>query len=228
MDPVCSAAVRESFFRLFADRLIYRGDRLVNWDCQLQTAVADDEVYHETVQGHFWHLRYPVIDPRPGEPAHVVVATTRPETMLGDTAVAVHPRDPRAGALVGKSVRLPLVGRLIPIVADEQVVLSDPASEDEKARFSTGFLKVTPAHDPDDYQIGLRHDLEMINVMAPDGTINAEGGTYEGLDRFEARKRVVADLEAQGLVERIEAYTHEVGPSSRSHVPLEPSLSDPW
>ncbi|MHC4988952.1 MAG: class I tRNA ligase family protein [Planctomycetota bacterium] len=157
MDEVCAKAVRTNFFNLFKDGLIYRGKRLVNWDPATQTVLADDEVEHESVQGFFWYLQYPLetpveIDGKTVD--HVTVATTRPETMLGDTAVAMNPSDPRAKALVGQKVRLPIVGRLIPIVADEHVVLPDPDSDDEKAKFSTGFLKVTPAHDPDDWAIG--------------------------------------------------------------------------
>ncbi|MCY2929992.1 MAG: valine--tRNA ligase, partial [Planctomycetota bacterium] len=241
MDAVCAAAVRETFYRLFADELIYRGKRLVNWDVATQTVLADDEVEHETVAGHFWYLRYPlaspaVIDGRPVE--HVTVATTRPETMLGDTAVAMNPRDRRAGVLVGQMVRLPLVGRLIPIIADEHVVMSDPTGSDEKARFSTGFLKVTPAHDPDDYAIGQRHGLAMINIMAPDGTISDRHGwtdaagsdaeKFLGMDRFEAREAIVEWFRKENLLEEVREYTHDVGHSYRSHVPIEPYLSDQW
>jgi len=243
MDEVCTRAVRETFFRLFADGLIYRGKYLVNWDPATQTVLADDEVEYETVQGHFWYLRYPLAEPLAGGTAsqavgHVTVATTRPETMLGDTAVAVNPRDPRAKALVGKKVRLPLVGRIIPIIADEHVVLPDPTSDDEKAKYSTGFLKVTPAHDPDDYAIGQRHDLPIVNVMAPDGTISdrygwddAAGTDAEallGMDRFEAREAVVEWFRKEQLLEKVVEYTHEVGHSYRSHVPIEPYLSDQW
>ncbi|MCD6377306.1 MAG: class I tRNA ligase family protein, partial [Planctomycetes bacterium] len=157
MDEICARAVREAFFRLFKDGLIYRGKRLVNWDPATQTVLADDEVEYQTVQGHFWYLRYPLVEPIKIDDEtieYVTVATTRPETMLGDTAVAMNPADPRAKYLLGKKVRLPIVGRVIPIIADEHVVLPDPNSDDEKARYSTGFLKVTPAHDPDDWEIG--------------------------------------------------------------------------
>jgi len=169
---------------------------------------------------------------------HVTVATTRPETMLGDTAVAMNPNDPRAKYLVGKKVRLPIVGRIIPIIADEHVVLPDPDSEDEKARFSTGFLKVTPAHDPDDWEIGQRHELEVVNVMAPDGSISDKHGWEDakepeaqsllGMDRFEAREAIVEFFRQENLLEDVRAYTHEVGHSYRSHVPIEPYLSDQW
>jgi len=241
MDEVCARAVRENFFKLFSDKLIYRGKRLVNWDPATQTVLADDEVEHETVHGAFWYMQYPLVESvqAGGETVeHVTVATTRPETMLGDTAVAMNPSDPRAEALVGKMVRLPLVGRLIPIIADEHVVLADPDSEDEKAKFSTGFLKVTPAHDPDDYQIGQRHDLPLVNVMAPDGTISDRHGwddaagsdaeQFLGMDRFEARKAIVEWFRSENLLEDVRDYTHEVGHSYRSHVPIEPYLSDQW
>jgi valyl-tRNA synthetase len=216
LDETCARAVRTVFFRMFKDGLIYRGLRLVNWDTHLQTAVADDEVYHETVKGHMWHIRYPVA----GEPGRfVVVATTRPETMLGDTAVAVHPADERYQDIVGKTVVLPLADREIPVIADGLLV--DP-------KFGSGCVKVTPAHDPNDYETGLRHGLEMINILMPDGKINSNGGRYAGLDRFAARKRIVADLEGLGLMERIEDYQTEVGHSDRSKTPIEPYLSEQW
>ncbi|MFM7053061.1 MAG: class I tRNA ligase family protein, partial [Planctomycetota bacterium] len=175
MDPVCAAAVRHAFLRLFDEGLIYRGKRLVNWDPVTRTALADDEVEMHEVDGHFWYLRYPLEDGS----GHVTVATTRPETMLGDTAVAVNPKDPRAAALRGKRLRLPIVGRVIPVVEDDYVVMpvehgGDPA--DAKAQFATGFLKVTPAHDPNDWDIGIRHGLAAINVMAPDGSISDRHG----------------------------------------------------
>ncbi|MHC4905772.1 MAG: valine--tRNA ligase [Planctomycetota bacterium] len=241
MDEVCAKAVRTNFFNLFKDGLIYRGKRLVNWDPATQTVLADDEVEHESVQGFFWYLQYPLetpveIDGKTVD--HVTVATTRPETMLGDTAVAMNPSDPRAKALVGQKVRLPIVGRLIPIVADEHVVLPDPDSDDEKAKFSTGFLKVTPAHDPDDWAIGQRHDLDVINVMAPDGSISDKHGWEDadspeaqnllGMDRFEAREAIVEWFRQEKLLEDVRDYTHEVGHSYRSHVPIEPYLSDQW
>jgi valyl-tRNA synthetase len=241
MDEVCARAVRELFFRLFEDGLIYRGKRLVNWDPATQTVLADDEVEHEDVHGHFWYMQYPLEQPVEcggKRIEHVTVATTRPETMLGDTAVAMNPTDPRAEALVGKMVRLPIVGRLIPIIVDDHVVLPDPESEDEKARFSTGFLKVTPAHDPDDYQIGQRHDLPIINVMAPDATISDRHGWDDatapeaqkliGMDRFEAREAIVAWFRTEKLLEDVREYVHPVGHSYRSHVPIEPYLSDQW
>lgn len=241
MDEVCAKAVRANFFNLFKDGLIYRGKRLVNWDPATQTVLADDEVEHETVQGHFWYMRYPLAQPVEIERKrieHVTVATTRPETMLGDTAVAMNPADPRAEHLVGKMVRLPIVGRMIPIVADDHVVLPNPDSEDEKARFSTGFLKVTPAHDPDDWEIGQRHNLPVINVMAPDGSISDRYGWDDAtepearnlldMDRFEAREAVVEWFRQENLLQEVREYTHEVGHSYRSHVPIEPYLSDQW
>jgi len=241
MDEVCARAVRETFYKLFTDELIYRGKRLVNWDPATQTVLADDEVEHQDVPGHFWYLRYPLTTPVEIDGKkldHVTVATTRPETMLGDTAVAMHPRDPRAAVLAGKTVRLPIVGREIPILADEHVVLPNPDSEDDKARFSTGFLKVTPAHDPDDWAIGQRHHLPVINVMAPDGSISDRHGWDDcttpeaqnlvGMDRFEARQAVVEFFRSEGLLEDVREYTHPVGHSYRSHVPIEPYLSNQW
>jgi len=241
MDEVCAKAVRAAFFKLFKDGLIYRGKRLVNWDPATQTVLADDEVEHELVQGHFWYLRYPLIEPVDAAGRrieYVTVATTRPETMLGDTAVAMNPSDKRAEYLIGKKVRLPIVGRIIPIIADEHVVLPNPDSDDEKARFSTGFLKVTPAHDPDDWEIGQRHGLEIINVMAPDGSISDKYGWGDatepeaqsllGMDRFEAREAIVEWFRTESLLEEVREYSHEVGHSYRSHVPIEPYLSDQW
>jgi len=241
MDAVCAAAVRAAFFKLFADGLIYRGKRLVNWDPATRTVLADDEVEHETVQGHFWYLQYPLVEPVDAagqQITHVTVATTRPETMLGDTAVAMNPRDPRAEALIGQTVRLPIVGREIPIIADDSVVLPDADSDDEKAQFSTGFLKVTPAHDPTDWQIGQRHGLAVINVLAPDGTISDKHGWDDcttpeaqnlvGMDRFEAREAIVEWFRSENLLEDVRDYAHEVGHSYRSHVPIEPYLSDQW
>ena len=236
MDPVCAAAVRAAFLRLFDEGLVYRGKRLVNWDPVSRTALADDEVEMHEVDGHFWYLRYPLEDGS----GHVTVATTRPETMLGDTAVAINPRDPRAAALRGKRLRLPIVGRVIPIVEDDYVVMpvehgGDPA--DPKAQFATGFLKVTPAHDPNDWDIGIRHGLAAINVMAPDGSISDRHGwedaspearVFVGLSREDARTRIVEWFRANGLLEAAKPYRHSVGHSYRSHVPVEPYLSEQW
>jgi valyl-tRNA synthetase len=254
MDEMCAKAVRAAFFKLFSDGLIYRGKRLVNWDPATQTVLADDEVEHEEVKGHFYYLRYPLADPviiDGNKVEHVTVATTRPETMLGDTAVAMSPADPRAKFLVGKMVRLPIVGRIIPIIADDHVVLpvaqpfqagqegtaskgcATKEGEDEKARFSTGFLKVTPAHDPEDYAIRQRHpEIGIINVMAPDGTISNKFGWTDwdevNKDRFEAREAVVEFFRQENLLAEIRDYVHQVGHSYRSHVPIEPYLSDQW
>jgi valyl-tRNA synthetase len=240
MDDQRAKAVREAFFQLFRDGLIYRGKRLVNWDPATQTALADDEVEMETIDGHFWYMRYPVVD----SDEYVTVATTRPETMLGDTAVAVNPNDPERAKFIGRHVRLPIVNRLIPVVGDDYVVKPDPDSSDEKARFASGFLKVTPAHDPNDYEIGQRHDLPVINVMAPDGSISKdhgwppeewEQGTHDeflenllGMDRYEAREAIVEWFRQNDLLAEVKPYTHTVGHSYRSHVAIEPYLSDQW
>jgi valyl-tRNA synthetase len=217
LDDVCSRAVRRTFFNLFGAGKIFRGKRLVNWDTQLRTAVADDEIYYEEVPGHLWTIKYPVAGSPSGDVLHI--ATTRPETMLGDTAAAVHPDDPRYRHLIGKEVDLPLTGRRIPIIADGQLV--DPS-------FGTGAVKVTPAHDPNDYQAGLRNRLPMINLLNPDGTYNESAGPYAGLDRIVVRKRVVKDLEAAGLLERVDSYLVRLNHSDRSKTPIEPYLSDQW
>ncbi len=233
MDEMCATAVQHAFYELFGDGLIYRGKRLVNWDPVTRTALSDDEVENEDVEGHMWYLRYPLTDGS----GHVTVATTRPETMLGDTAVAVNPDDPRADELVGKSVLLPIVGREIPIVADDYVVMADPDSSDAKAQFASGFLKVTPAHDPNDWEIGLRHDLPVINVMGPDAAISDQYGwedvsdearAFVGMSREDARAAIVDWFETNGLLEQTREYSHSVGHSYRSHVPIEPWLSDQW
>ncbi len=237
MDEVCATAVRHAFFELFRDGLIYRGKRLVNWDPVSQTALADDEVEMEEVAGHMWYLRYPLTEPAADGTTHVTVATTRPETMLGDTAVAVNPRDPRAEALRGATVTLPIVGRVIPIVEDDYVVMADPESSDAKAAYATGFLKVTPAHDANDWEIGLRHELPVINVMAADATItdglgwddvSDEAQAFIGLGRDEARAAIVQWFDDHGLLDQVRDYEHSVGHSYRSHVPIEPWLSDQW
>jgi valyl-tRNA synthetase len=236
MDAVCAAAVRAAFHRLFDEGLIERGLRLVNWDPATRTALADDEVEMREVDGRMWYLRYPLEDGS----GHVTVATTRPETMLGDTAVAMNPRDPLAAGLRGKRVRLPIVGRVIPIVEDDYVVMplsrgGDPA--DAKASVATGFLKVTPAHDPNDWEIGRRHALPVINVMGPDGAISdrhgwsdvvAESRMLVGKSREEARKAVVQWFRDHGLLEDEKPWRHAVGHSYRSGVPIEPWLSEQW
>ena len=215
LDEGLSAAVRQVFVRLHRDGLIYRDKRLVNWDTQLRTAISDLEVDTREVKGGFWYIRYPFAD---GD-GYVTVATTRPETMLGDTCVAVHPEDPRTADFVGRDVRLPLTDRVIPVVADTYV---DP----EKG---TGAVKITPAHDFNDFEVGRRHDQTPINILNADGTLNANVPTaYRDLDRFEARKRVVADLEAAGLLEREEEIVHTVPFGDRSQTVIEPWLTDQW
>jgi len=264
LDPQCARAVRHTFYKMFCDRLIYRGKRLVNWDTMLQTAVSDDEVFHETVAGNFWYFHYPVIDPKPGEPDYVTLATTRPETMLGDTAVAVHP-DPAAAldkaeadlqarweaagakekpdlekqiddlrerrrtmlfdlqtlarmAHDGRKVRLPLLGREIPLVADVWA----------KPELGTGCVKITPAHDLNDYEVGLRQGLPMINILNIDGTLNENAGAYKGLTVLKARQAVLADLQNEGLLAKTEAREIELAHSDRSKTPIEPLLTDQW
>ena len=220
LDDMCARAVRETFFKLFKDGLIYRGKRLVNWDVHLQTSISDDEIYHETVKTSMWHIRYPI----DGADQFMTVATTRPETMLGDTAVAVHSEDARWNWAIGKQVRLPLTDRLIPIIADD--ILVDP-------KFGSGVVKVTPAHDPNDYAVWQRHlgkpdAIGLINILNPIGTINENGGPYKDMKRDAARKKVVADLTALGLLEKEEPYETQVGHSDRSKTPVEPYLSDQW
>ena len=233
MDDLCATAVRHAFFTLFQDGLIYRGKRLVNWDPVTMTALADDEVEMEEIEGSMWYLKYPLED----DTGYVTVATTRPETMLGDTAVAVNPNDPRATELVGKMIRLPIAERLIPIIADDYVIMADSDSNDAKAQFASGFLKVTPAHDPNDWEIGLRHNLPVINVMAPDATISANYGwddiseeakMFLGLSRNDARTSIVDWFRKNDLLADVKPYTHSVGHSYRSHVPIEPWLSSQW
>ncbi|AFT71948.1 Valyl-tRNA synthetase [Alloalcanivorax dieselolei B5] len=215
MDEGLSNAVREVFVRLYEEGLIYRGKRLVNWDPALHTAISDLEVENKEEQGHLWHFRYPLSD----DSGHLVVATTRPETMLGDTAVAVHPEDPRYKDLVGQTIRLPLADREIPIIADDYV---DPD-------FGSGCVKITPAHDFNDYEMGKRHDLPMINILTIDAHLNDQvPAAYRGLDRYEARKKVVDDLDALGLLEKVDDHTLQVPRGDRSGVVIEPYLTDQW
>jgi valyl-tRNA synthetase len=214
LEPTLSRAVREVFVRLYEEGLIYRGHYIVNWCPSCRTAISDLETVHEERAGQLWYLRYPVI----GTSEHLVVATTRPETMLGDTAVAVHPDDERYQHLVGKKVRLPLLKREIPIIADPYV----------DREFGTGAVKVTPAHDPNDFEAGRRHNLPEIDVMTDDGRMSAAAGKYAGLDRFEARKQVVADLQAEGLLEKITNHTHAIGMCDRCHTIIEPRASTQW
>lgn len=266
MDETCARAVTWTFFKMFEDGLIYQGNRMVNWDCHLQTAVADDEIEHRSVDGHFWHLRYPVVDPAPGEPDAVIVATTRPETMLGDTAVACHP-DPASAledriedarqrlqnapekskgdieaeikqledrreshlplleklaemARNGRKIRLPIVDREIPLITDEWA----------KPELGSGCVKITPGHDPNDYEVWTRHpdEIDVINILETNGTLNDNAGPCAGMDRFDARKDVVARFEAAGLLETTEERKIEVGHSDRSKTPIEPYLSLQW
>jgi valyl-tRNA synthetase len=216
LDEGLSQAVRKVFVDLYREGLIYKDKRLVNWDCQLQTAVSDLEVEPTEVHGRLWFIRYPLED---ADGRHVTVATTRPETMLGDTAVAVHPDDPRYRDLIGRHAVLPLVGRRLPIVGDEY---SDPDK-------GSGAVKITPGHDFNDFEVGRRHDLPMISILDAEGRLNDEvPERYRGLDRFVARERVLADLEAEGLIEKIEPIRHSVPYSQRSETPVEPMLSDQW
>jgi valyl-tRNA synthetase len=269
LDDMCARAVRETFFKLFKDGLIYRGKRLVNWDTHLQTSISDDEIYHETVKTSLWHIRYPIIEEEDlttehtettekykegisnlksqisnpsspsvssvtsvtsvvksssSHPKFMTVATTRPETLLGDTAVAVHSEDPRWNWAIGKFVALPLTGRKIPIIADD--ILVDP-------KFGSGVVKVTPAHDPNDYAVWQRHQgkpdqIDLINILNPDGTLNENAGAYAGMKRNASRTKVVEDLTALGLLEKEEPYETQVGHSDRSKTPVEPFLSDQW
>ena len=214
MDEGCSHAVRTTFKKLFDAGLIYQGDYLVNWDPITQTALADDEVEYEERETFLWYLKYPLVDGG----GFVHIATTRPETMLGDTAIAVSPKDKRYAHLIGKMVKLPIIEREIPIIADHHV---DP-------EFGSGMVKVTPAHDPNDYRMGLDHNLPMINVLTPDGAINENGGPFKGMDREMAREEVVKHMKGLDLVEKIERYTHRVGVSYRSKAIIEPYLSKQW
>ena len=214
MDEGCSKAVKEVFVNLYNKGLIYRGERIINWCPHCKTSISDAEVEYTEQDGFFWHLRYPLTDGS----GFIELATTRPETLLGDTAVAVHPDDERYKALVGKTLTLPLVGREIPIVADSYV---DP-------EFGTGVVKITPAHDPNDFEVGLRHNLEVITVLDDGAVINENGGKYQGLDRYEARKRIVEDLEKGGFLVRVEPHAHNVGECYRCHTTVEPRVSRQW
>ncbi len=214
LDEGCSKAVREVFVRLYEKGLIYRGERIINWCPKCLTSISDAEVDYSEKDGSFWHLRYPVT----GTDEFIELATTRPETLLGDTAVAVHPDDERYKHLVGKTVTLPLVGREIPVVADTYVEMD----------FGTGVVKITPAHDPNDFEVGLRHNLPVINVMTDDAHINELGGKYAGMDRYEARKAMVADLEEGGYLVKVEPMKHNVGSCYRCSTTVEPRISKQW
>ena len=214
LDKGLSKAVKKVFVQLYNEGLIYRGEYIINWDPKLETALSDIEVIHQDDKGAFYHIKYPFADGS----GFVEIATTRPETMFGDTAVAVAPGDPRYKDMVGKELVLPLVGRHIPIIEDQHV---DP-------EFGTGLVKITPAHDPNDFQVGNRHNLKRINVMNDDGTMNEEAGKYAGMDRFEARDALVKDLKDEGYLIKIEPLVHSVGHSERSGVQVEPRLSKQW
>ncbi len=215
LDEGCSEAVLETFMRLYKKGYIYRGEKLINWCPKCKTTISDAEVNHVDKAGHFWHINYPIA----GEEGRFVeIATTRPETMLGDTAVAVHPDDDRYKDLVGKSVILPIVNKEIPVIADSYVDME----------FGTGVVKITPAHDPNDFEVGERHNLPRINVMNDDGTINENGGKYCGLDRYEARKQIVEELEKEGLLVKVEDITHAVGVHERCNEVVEPLIKMQW
>ena len=213
MDDTCAKAVRETFCDLYEKGLIYKGSRIINWCPHCRTALSDAEVEYKDMPGHFWHIRYPIED----SDEEFIIATTRPETMLGDTGVAVHPDDERYKHLVGKNAILPLVGRKLPIVADDYVELG----------FGTGAVKMTPCHDPNDYEVGLRHNLEQIQCIDEDAKI-INGGKYDGMDRYEARKAIVADLEEQGYLVKVEPYSHNVGCCYRCGTVVEPLTSPQW
>ena len=215
MDEGCSDAVLEVFLKLYEKGYIYKGSRIVNWCPKCQTTISDAEVEHEDQDGFFWHINYPIV----GEEGQFVeIATTRPETMLGDTAVAVNPEDPRYQHLIGKQLRLPLTDRVIPVIADEYV----------DRDFGTGCVKITPAHDPNDFEVGKRHHLEEINILNDDGTMNSRCGVYAGLDRYEARKRMVEELDRQGLLVKVVPHTHAVGTHDRCGTTVEPMIKQQW
>ena len=214
MDEGCNAAVEEVFCKMHHKGLIYKGSRIINWCPVCQTSISDAEVVYEEQAGHFWHIKYPVV----GTDEFLMFATTRPETMLGDTAIAVHPEDERYAHLVGKMVKLPFVDREIPIIADSYV----------EKDFGTGVVKITPAHDPNDYEVGKRHNLPEINIMNDDATINANGGKFEGMDRYEARKQILRELDEMGLLVKIENYTHNVGTHDRCKTTVEPLVKPQW
>ncbi|SCP99192.1 valine--tRNA ligase [Anaerobium acetethylicum] len=214
MDEGCSQAVEEVFVKLYNEGYIYKGSRIINWCPVCQTSISDAEVEHVEQTGHFWHIKYPVA----GSDQFIEIATTRPETLLGDTAVAVHPDDERYAGLVGKMVILPLVNREIPVVADYYV----------DKEFGTGVVKITPAHDPNDFEVGKRHNLPEINVMNDDATINENGGKYAGMDRYEARKLIVKELEEAGLLVKVEEHVHNVGTHDRCKTTVEPMIKQQW
>ena len=214
MDEGCSDAVLEVFTRLYEKGLIYRGEKIINWCPKCQTTISDAEVDHVDKAGHFWHIKYPIA----GTDEFMEIATTRPETMLGDTAVAVHPDDERYQKYIGKKVILPIVNKEIPVVADTYV----------DREFGTGVVKITPAHDPNDFEVGLRHDLPRINIMNDDGTLNENAGEYKGLDRLEARKLIVERLKEEGYLIKIEDINHAVGVHERCGEVVEPLIKLQW
>ena len=219
MDEGCSEAVKEVFVKLYDKKLIYKGSRLVNWCPVCNTSISDAEVEHEEKAGHFWHIKYPVMeDGKPSKTNFLEFATTRPETMLGDTAVAVNPEDERYAYLKGKTVWLPIAEREIPVIEDSYVDME----------FGTGVVKITPAHDPNDFEVGKRHNLPEINIMNDDATINENGGKYAGLDRYEARKKIVEELDSLGLLGKIEDHSHNVGTCYRCHSVVEPLIKEQW
>ncbi|MBQ5885481.1 MAG: valine--tRNA ligase, partial [Clostridia bacterium] len=214
LDEGCNKAVNEVFVRLYEKGLIYRGEKIINWCPTCLTSISEAEVEYEDQAGHFWHVRYPFTDGS----GYMNIATTRPETLLGDTALAVNPNDERYKDVVGKTVTLPLVNREIPVIADDYVEMD----------FGTGVVKITPAHDPNDFEVGLRHNLPVINVMTDDAKITDEYPKYAGMDRYEARKAIVADLEAEGALIKVEDYSHNVGACYRCHTTVEPRVSKQW
>ena len=219
MDEGCNKAVKEVFVKMYEKGYIYKGSRIINWCPVCNTSLSDAEVEYEEQNGHFWHIKYPILNDDGSESGkYIEFATTRPETMLGDTAVAVNPKDDRYKDLVGKKLMLPLVNRPIPVVADEYVDME----------FGTGVVKITPAHDPNDFEVGKRHDLPVINIMNDDATINENGGKYAGMDRYAAREAIVKDLDALGLLVRIEDYSHNVGTHDRCHTTVEPLVKQQW
>ena len=220
MDVGCNKAVTEVFVKMHEKGYIYKGSRIINWCPVCNTSISDAEVVYEEQAGHFWHIKYPIMneDGTPSDTEFLTFATTRPETMLGDTAVAIHPEDERYQHLIGKSVMLPIVGRVIPIVTDTYV----------DREFGTGVVKITPAHDPNDFEVGKRHDLPIINVMNDDATINKNGGKFEGMDRYEARKAIVKELDEMGLLVKIEDHSHNVGTHDRCKTTIEPMVKAQW
>lgn len=214
MDEGCNRAVNEVFVRLYEKGLIYKGHKMINWCPVCKTTISDAEVEYQNQASHLWHIKYPII----GTEDYLTFATTRPETMLGDTAVAVNPEDERYKHLIGKKVLLPIINREMPVVADDYVDME----------FGTGVVKITPGHDPNDFEVGLRHDLEIVNILNDDGTINENGGKYAGMDRYAARDAIVGELDSMGLLVKIEDYSHDVGTHDRCHTTVEPLVKEQW